>query len=67
MSDTLCEMEKLLRHDFDAYCQLVVPPRFVCRSCGRAANKKKRLCDPKRIPVADTTAAEATAEPIEAS
>jgi hypothetical protein len=52
MGDTLCDLDKLLSHDFDAYCQLVAQPRFVCQSCGRAANKKKRLCDPKRIRVA---------------
>lgn len=49
MSDTLCDLHKLLRHDFDAYCQLIDQPRFVCRHCGRAANKKKSLCEPKKI------------------
>jgi hypothetical protein len=66
MSDTLCELEKLVERDFDAYCALVVPPRFVCRSCGRAANKKKRLCEPKRIPVAATGDPAPGADPGEA-
>jgi len=57
VSDSLCKLEKLLKHDFDAYCQLVSEPRFVCRNCGRAANKKKHLCDPKRIRATDRQAA----------
>jgi len=24
-------------------------PRFFCQDCGRAANKKKRLCLPKKL------------------
>ena len=63
MSDTLCDLEKLLDRDFDAYCALVVPPRFVCQKCGRAANKKKRLCDPKRIPATLTRAGAADPPP----
>ncbi len=51
MGRTLCQREHMLRDDFEAYCQLVAAPRHVCRSCGRAAHKKKHLCDPRRIRV----------------
>jgi len=50
MSQTLCQLERLLRDDFDAYCRLVARPRFVCQHCGRAARKKKNLCDPRKLP-----------------
>lgn len=49
MAKSLCDMEKLLKKDFDAYTALVNQPRFVCTKCGRAANKKKNLCEPKKI------------------
>jgi hypothetical protein len=49
MAKSLCDMEKLLKKDFDAYTVLVNQPRFVCTKCGRAANKKKSLCEPKKI------------------
>jgi len=28
---------------------LVHEPRFICKKCGRAANKKKRVCEPQKI------------------
>ena len=49
MAKTLCELDKLLKKDFDAYAALVNQPRFVCTQCGRAANQKKNLCEPKKI------------------
>ena len=49
MSKTLCELKRDLKHDFDSYALLVCQPRFVCKDCGRAANKKKYLCNPRKI------------------
>lgn len=49
MSKTLCERKKDLKHDLDAYVQLVCPARFVCAKCGRVANKKKYLCEAEKI------------------
>jgi hypothetical protein len=49
MSRTLCERKRDLKHDLDAYVQLVCPANFVCAKCGRAASKKKYLCEPVRI------------------
>ncbi len=49
MSKTLCELKKELRRDFDSYVLLICRPRFVCKDCGRAANKKKYLCNPVKI------------------
>ena len=50
MAKELCKIKKaLIEYDIDAYCQLVDKPRFVCRRCGRAANKKKYVCKPTRI------------------
>ncbi len=49
MSKTLCDLKKQLKCDFESYTLLVCNPRFVCRKCGRAANKKKYLCEPEKI------------------
>jgi hypothetical protein len=42
-------MKRQAREDFDSYVNLVDRPRHVCAKCGRAANKKKNLCDPRKI------------------
>jgi len=49
MSETLCDLSQDLERDLNTYVMLVYQPRFVCAHCGRAANKKKNLCHPKRI------------------
>jgi hypothetical protein len=49
MSKTLCELDKLLKKDFDVYTALVDRPNFVCQKCGRAVNDKKNVCEPKKI------------------
>jgi hypothetical protein len=48
---TLCDWSKDDRKKAWAeYIELVKKPRFVCDSCGRAANKKKNLCHPHKLP-----------------
>jgi hypothetical protein len=49
MGKTLCDLKKELKHDLDAYIQLVCLPRFVCTKCGRVANAKKLVCHPHKI------------------
>ena len=49
MGKTLCKLDKLLKQDFEAYCQLVDRPNFVCKKCGRAANEKKFLCKGQKL------------------
>jgi hypothetical protein len=34
----------------DEVAKLAVGARFLCKSCGRAASKKKHLCKPKKLP-----------------
>ncbi len=48
---TLCKLVegKALKRDLDAYSELVDAPQFVCLRCGRAANRKKNLCDPTHL------------------
>ena len=29
--------------------RIVAEPRYVCEKCGRAADKKKRLCKPEKL------------------
>ena len=46
---TLCKIKKLLKQDLDTYVEHVKKPKFVCKSCGRVANKKGLLCSPIKI------------------
>jgi len=36
--------------DVGDVAELVAGARFICKSCLRAANKKKYLCKPKKLP-----------------
>jgi hypothetical protein len=45
MAKTLCQRKKDLRRNPAKYMRLVARPRFVCAGCGRAARKKKHLCE----------------------
>ena len=49
MAKTLCKIKKLLKEDPVTYVQHVKKPKFVCRTCGRVANKKGLLCAPLKI------------------
>jgi len=49
MTKVLCKLDSLLKQDFKAYCQLVDKPKFVCKKCGRGANKKLFLCKGQKI------------------
>jgi hypothetical protein len=37
----------------DEVAALAVGARFICKSCGRSAIKKKYLCKPKKLPGVD--------------
>jgi hypothetical protein len=49
MAKTLCQRKKTLKRDLAKYARLVAKPRFVCANCGRAARKKKHLCEPAEM------------------
>lgn len=49
MSKSLCKLKKALKTNLDDYMLLVNQPTHVCAKCGRAANRKKLLCDPVKI------------------
>lgn len=49
MATELCKMKKSLSIDITSYMLRVNAPTHVCGKCGRAANKKKWLCDPVKI------------------
>jgi len=49
MAKTLCKIKKLLKEDPVSYIQHVKKPKYVCRSCGRVANKSSLLCKPLKM------------------
>jgi hypothetical protein len=45
--DKLCKLAKPAnRFDMDKYLMLVNAPLYICRCCGRLANKAESLCGP---------------------
>lgn len=49
-SNKLCELAKPAnRFDLDNYLSLVNDPKYVCRCCGRLANKAESLCNPIKL------------------
>ena len=47
----MCKLAKEGAHEEDpeGFFAMLDTPRFICMKCGRAANKKKNLCDPKKV------------------
>ena len=41
--------DEMLDKQVKTYIKLVSDPDFVCEKCHRLANKKKNLCEPKKI------------------
>jgi lipopolysaccharide biosynthesis regulator YciM len=39
-----------LENHFVLLAQIVTEPKYACTKCGRAANAKKWLCKPKKLP-----------------
>lgn len=48
---TLCKLVKddYVKDNFKEYAELVEGAKFICKKCGRAAQKEENLCDPKKI------------------
>jgi len=49
MAKTLCKRKKAMEKDPAAYAKLIDRPRFLCKECGRVANKKKYVCEPQKL------------------
>ncbi len=45
----LCDLEKHVKEQLEAFKELVRTPTHVCRKCGRASNAKARLCRPEPL------------------
>ena len=49
-SKTLCKWDKdEIKDRFKELKKIVAQPRFVCKKCGRAANKEEFLCKPEEL------------------
>jgi hypothetical protein len=42
----LCDLANRGEMSLDQMKALVRDPKFICKKCGRAANKEENLCDP---------------------
>ena len=50
MAKTLCDWtRKDIKKPFDALCEIVSEPRYVCRECARCARLPQFLCEPKKV------------------
>lgn len=50
MGKELCKIEEVaIRRDLEAHMKLVNKPKYICKKCGRVANKKKSLCKPTKL------------------
>jgi len=49
--DHLCYLVNMgyVENNFDDYKELVKDPKFVCKTCGRAANSEENLCQPRKL------------------
>jgi hypothetical protein len=47
---TLCDLDKQdIEKKLDEIAKIVTDPKYLCRKCARASNKKEYLCKPQRI------------------
>jgi hypothetical protein len=46
----MCKLGQSVKKNLGKIAGLVDAPRFVCLDCGRVANEKERVCEPKRLP-----------------
>ncbi len=48
---SLCDLESngFIKSNFKKYKKLVRDGKYVCEACGRVAQKKKNLCEAKRL------------------
>lgn len=51
---TLCEWKKS-QYTAELLVNIIQEPRFFCENCGRAANKKKYLCEPQKLDKSQTS------------
>ena len=45
----MCKIAKDLPDNIDKVIELVSSPEFICKKCGRVANKDSFLCKPKNL------------------
>ena len=50
LTKSLCKLSQSMKKNFETIAARVNRPRFLCTDCGRAANEKRWVCEPKRIP-----------------
>lgn len=49
-SNKMCQLtKKAHKFDLDKVKKLTSNPKFICKCCGRTANKKENLCSPAEL------------------
>jgi hypothetical protein len=49
-TEPLCKWKRGdYQEHFDRLRKIVAEPKFICLKCGRAADKKKHLCEPEPL------------------
>jgi hypothetical protein len=48
----MCKLvkEHVLRDEPEVFMKLSADPSHICLKCGRVSGKKKRLCEPEKLP-----------------
>lgn len=51
MAKTLCKRvkEDYLKENLKEYIKMVKEPKYICKKCGRVAEKEETLCKPKKM------------------